>query len=353
MADGFDVEPAVGSPRELVAEGVQTETSRIPTRLFVYTERLLLAAGVLLLVALVQKMGVAIVWHDIWSVGYGFLFIVGQEFISYVANTFGWYYAFPGPRPRLPFPRLLAARLCGDVINGLTPTATVGGEFVRVRLLREQVESTKLWASVAVAKVSQTVAQLAFIVIGLMIVLDDTPLPEPLRRALLMGLSVFLLLVTLAVIMQRRGMTAAGLSLFGKLRIPVSQRVAESLRRLDEQISRVYANPSSFLLSVGGFLVGWMAGILEIYIILVFLDVPHRSWHLALTIEVFSVTIDALFFLVPAKAGTQEGGKVLIFKLLGLPPEKGLILGILRRLRDLSWSAVGLTLLSRYQLRQR
>ena len=73
----------------------------------------------------------------------------------------------------------------------------------------------------------------------------------------------------------------------------------------------------------------------------------------AVTIEVLSVAIDALLFFVPAKAGTQEGGKVLIFHLLGLDPAKGLALGIVRRLRELSWSMVGLIVLARHHARQR
>ena len=73
----------------------------------------------------------------------------------------------------------------------------------------------------------------------------------------------------------------------------------------------------------------------------------------AMTIEVLSVAIDALLFFVPAKAGTQEGGKVLIFQMLGLDPAKGLALGIIRRLRELSWSMVGLIVLARYHARTR
>jgi hypothetical protein len=77
------------------------------------------------------------------------------------------------------------------------------------------------------------------------------------------------------------------------------------------------------------------------------------TWGLAFTVEVLSVAIDALFFFVPAKAGVQEGGKALIFRLLGLDPAKGLVVGIVRRLRELTWSLAGLVVLARYQARKR
>jgi hypothetical protein len=72
-----------------------------------------------------------------------------------------------------------------------------------------------------------------------------------------------------------------------------------------------------------------------------------------LTVEVLSVAIDGMLFFVPAKAGTQEGGKVLIFTILGLDPAKGLALGIVRRIRELTWASIGLMILSRHQLSTR
>jgi hypothetical protein len=54
------------------------------------------------------------------------------------------------------------------------------------------------------------------------------------------------------------------------------------------------------------------------------------------------VTIDGILFFVPAKAGTQEGGKMLIFSLLGLDPAKGLSLAIARRIRELTWAGIAL-----------
>jgi hypothetical protein len=105
-------------------------------------------------------------------------------------------------------------------------------------------------------------------------------------------------------------------------------------------------------LSSTSFFVGWALGAVEIYLILWILGVPITA-HRALTIEALSVAIDGLLFFVPAKVGTQEGGKVLIFTILGLDPAKGLALGILRHIRELTWAMIGLLILSRQQLRSR
>ncbi|TPW18607.1 MAG: hypothetical protein FD126_3378, partial [Elusimicrobia bacterium] len=66
----------------------------------------------------------------------------------------------------------------------------------------------------------------------------------------------------------------------------------------------------------------------------------------ALTIELLSITIDGIFFMVPAKVGTQEGGKTAIFTALGLPPASGFAFGVVRHIRELAWAALGLYLCS-------
>ena len=150
---------------------------------------------------------------------------------------------------------------------------------------------------------------------------------------------------------QRRGMFAPLLRAAQWLGLP--QRAPDFTRRLqhlDEEIARFHGETrGAFLLSSASFAVGWALGVLEIYIILWLLGVPVTI-HRALTIEVLSVAIDGMLFFIPAKVGTQEGGKVLIFTVLALDPAKGLALGILRRIRELSWAAVGMLILSRQQL---
>ena len=85
-------------------------------------------------------------------------------------------------------------------------------------------------------------------------------------------------------------------------------------------------------------------GAAEIYLIL------HRvggavDWQTAVSLETGSVLIDGILFFVPAKAGTQEGGKVLLFAALGLNPARGLTLGIVRRIRELAYAGLGLVVL--------
>jgi putative membrane protein len=315
-------------------------------------ERLLLVAGVVLFVVLVRRLGVAAVWDNVRMIGWGFVIVLAQEGCSYVANTTGWRFAFPPPRPPVRFRQLLAARLAGEAINNLTPTATIGGEVVRGRMLEGIVDSSIAWASIAIAKLMQTFAQMGFVFLGLVLVVRQTPLPEGFERGLVIGLIVLTSGLLTGIVMQRRGLFGAAARTAGRFRIRVPERLLQQLASLDAEIARFYAAPGAFVMSVLGFFVGWCMGIVEVYVVLSCLDAGPTVTRAA-TIEVLSVAIDALLFFVPAKAGTQEGGKVLIFGLLGLDPAKGLALGIIRRLRELSWSMVGLIVLARHHARQR
>ena len=70
------------------------------------------------------------------------------------------------------------------------------------------------------------------------------------------------------------------------------------------------------------------------------------DWQTALALEIGSVLIDGILFFVPAKVGTQEGGKVLLFAMLGLDPARGLTVGVVRRIRELTYAGLGLAVLA-------
>jgi len=315
-------------------------------------ERLLLAAGIVLFVVLLYRLGPSTVWANLRMIRWGFLLVLAQEGVSYLLNTTGWRFAFPPPRPPVRFRHLLAARLGGEAINNLTPTATIGGEVVRGRMLEGVVDSSPAWASIAIAKLMQTFAQMGFVFLGLLIVVRGTPLPEGFERGLYIGLVVLTSGLLTGIFMQRRGLFSAAARVGGRIGIRIPARLAEQLKHLDAEIARFYAAPGAFVMSVLGFFGGWCMGVFEVYIVRHFLGIG-ASLSRAMTIEILSVALAALLLFVPAKAGTQEGGKVLIFQVLGLDPAKGLALGIVRRLRELSWSMVGLIVLARHHSRHR
>ena len=331
----------------LVDAGTPGGASRRGLRLL---DRGLLVVGLALFVGLLHHIGTRAVLENLRVAGWGIAAICLQELLAFGANTLGWWFAFPSPRPSISFVRLLAVRMAGDSINYLTPTATLGGEFVRVRLLRDRVATTAAVASVAIARVGQTVGQIAFIMVGLWLVIDEIVLPPALHRGLLLLVGVMVAAAVLLVVLQRRGAFAPLLRVLQSAGLArVSPGLERQLQRLDQMIAAFHATGGwAFACSSVCFFLGWAAGVLEVYLILFFLQVPVTVER-ALTIEVLSTMLDALLFFMPGTVGTQEGGKVLIFSVLGLDAAKGLSMGILRRIRQLVWAGIGLIIMWRLQ----
>jgi uncharacterized protein (TIRG00374 family) len=313
-----------------------------------FVERGMLVGGLVLFFVVFYEVGPGAVLLNIRLVGWGILLVVSQEILSYGCNTLGWWYAFPAPGPRVGFRRLMLARIAGDAVNYVTPTATLGGEFVRVRMLRKIAPATPVVASVAIAKLSQTIAQMGFIVAGLAIVLRATPLPTGVRQALFVSLTVMAAVSVPLFLAQRRGLSTPLVRVLTAVGFHRAARtVAARLERLDREIAAFHeAGTGNFVRSMACFFAGWSLGALEVALALFLLRIPITVERV-LAIEILSTTIDAILFFVPGKVGTQEGGKVLIFTMLGLDPAQGLSFAIMRRIREMVWAGVGLLILSR------
>jgi glycosyltransferase 2 family protein len=315
-------------------------------------EWLVLATGVVLFGVLLVRLGVDSVLANLWAVGWGIILIIAAEIPIFAANTLGWRAAFPRGSRAPSFGQLLPARIACDAANYLTPTATMGGEFVRVRMLQGEAPLASLVASVMVAKLTQTVGLVAFATLGLLLVIDDTRLPEETRWGIFAGLALFAAVLGGLVFLQQRGLLAPALRLLD--RGPLSRFLAPlrlPLERIDAEIAKVHnESKGRIFFSSASFALGFAGGIIETYLILWFFGVPV-SLALALTIEVLGVALNNLMFFVPLRAGVQEAGKVLVFSMLGLDPAQGLAAGVIYRIRELTWAFIGLAIMARFRLR--
>jgi hypothetical protein len=302
-----------------------------------------LALGLGLLGATVWQIGVDTLVHDLGVLGWGLVAVLLVETLNVLFNTCGWALAFPAGERTVGGLRLLAVRLAGDGVNYLTPSGTVGGEFLRIRLLDGAVPLGVRWASVGVAKLAQAVAQAVFVLLGLGLVLPHLTRVSREVAWLAGGGSALLVSLGLAWLL-RRGLWATVEGLAG--RIGLGRRVpagwAGPGRELDAAVGRLGRRRLAG--SLACFVLAWAVGAVEIYVILAWLGGPV-DWATALAVETGSVVIDGILFFVPAKVGTQEGGKVLIFAALGLSPARGLTVGVVRRIRELTYAGLGLVAL--------
>ncbi|MGH9399995.1 MAG: lysylphosphatidylglycerol synthase domain-containing protein [Thermoanaerobaculia bacterium] len=310
-------------------------------------QRVAFAAGVVLLCWLVFRIGPGIVLRSLAGVGWGFLLIVGLYGITVLANTASWRCMLPAQGRRVPLRALAPMLVAGDAVNAVTPTALVGGSLLRVSLLGQWISTPGALAAVGLAAMTQCVAQVLFVLSGLPVIL--TQVGDARLRSGMMILSAVLLFFLGAVLFlawsrapwRRLEGLLCRLGLFRRWWASGGARWRSFGT---EMLASLRSRPADFARSVGFAYIGWSVGVVETFLILRLLKAPV-DWSRAFSIEVLAVTIEGILFFVPAKMGTQEGGKVLIFRAMGLDPARGLALGLVRRVRELAWAAAGLCIL--------
>ena len=85
----------------------------------------------------------------------------------------------------------------------------------------------------------------------------------------------------------------------------------------------------------------WFVGAVEVWIALCALGIPG-GFPQAIVLEGVAQGVRSAMFFVPGALGIQEGGYVVVGRLLGIPAEMGLALALIRRVRELAFGIPGL-----------
>src|SRR5262249_54070165 len=102
-----------------------------------------------------------------------------------------------------------------------------------------------------------------------------------------------------------------------------------------------YFAPGRFLPACAIHLVMWFFGTLEAWVTFHLMGV-NVSVMEALAIDALGTSFRTLGFMVPAAAGVQEAGYVLVGLAFGLAPAQGIAFSLARRARDLAIGVPGL-----------
>ncbi len=316
-------------------------------------ETALLPLGVLALIVLIWQIGPderSQLVQLMGTVKWWFLAIVLQEIVAHAANTAGLLACLPLDRPKLGFLYTFAARLAGEGVNATMPTATVGGELLKISLLSRRAPGSRVTAGISAAYASQALAQMLFTAAALPLALPALVLPPELagfKWLIVVFVGGGLVATYFFANVTRHGTFERvhglfrwiGLGKKGSRTHEVTTRIDDAARDAKE------ASPLGFMVSVIYFFVGWAWGVVEVALVFYACGQPVDLVK-CLAIESLSSFVDAVFFFVPGQMGTREIGLVGIVRGLGLNPALGLSLGLVRRGRVLAWAAVGIVCLA-------
>jgi uncharacterized protein (TIRG00374 family) len=311
--------------------------------------RWFLAGGLLLFLILVWRVGPGAIGQVLWKAGWALPLVFVPYVLVIACEALGWRLAFPADHHSLRFQDLVRLTVASKSVQLLTPSITQAGEFMKVHLLRMTGVKVDIGAaSVVVAKIAITIAELLFIGFGLTFALCYMTVEPIIAMSVAMGIVVMGVGVVVVLVWQRIG-------LFRPL-IWVSRRIGalaafvgrhEKLLSSTENIVREHLGEKRrFGFSCLWFFMGWAAGIVEAWAFLGILGLPY-DMSSAILIQVWSVIVTRLTTFIPGNLGAHEAGIVMVFSFLGFSPEGAMAFAILRRVRQLGWIAVGLAYLAK------
>lgn len=299
-----------------------------------------------------RRFGWTDVWHYVRLAGWGLVLTVTLEAFARLANTLGWRATIDHCPPDLGFGELFAARIAGEAVDYVTPSAQIGGQFVMAMMVRRRLRMAVGLATVIVASLAEMLGQVSFIAGGIAVVLPFEAEFHHLLWPALGGLGLAMALAAGFFYVQlKRPFSHLWRA---AVRLDLSHINNEEVRAAaadaDAQLLEFYAHHRWRMAAAClCYLFAWSLGPIEIYILLVLLHQP-ASWEIALLVEVLGQLIERATFMIPAKLVSQEGGKALVMAMLGYPADMGFAVGLLRRFKEMVWVMFGLLSLTLHRL---
>ena len=300
--------------------------------------------GLLLFAYFVRRAGVSAILAGIQRLGFGFLLILAISAVRQVARSLAWTRCFEEPY-KLRFRDAFAARVMGDALGNIIPLASVAvSEPSKAAFVTHRVPLMASLAALALENIFYSLSVILLIFSGTAALLLSFSLPKPLRYASIGALAVTLVIAPLGylVIRSRWKFLSGLMSFLAKVGIARAQT-------LEDRIYGFYDRHSNRLISIFLCEVCFhLAGIAEIYVTLSFIsDVVKPTLLTAFILESVNRIINVAFKFMPFRLGVDEAGTGMLAKALGFTPAIGATLAIVRKARDLFWTAVGVVLIIR------
>jgi uncharacterized membrane protein YbhN (UPF0104 family) len=291
-----------------------------------------------------RRFGLAQIFDYLRLGAWGLGLTVALESFARAANTLGWRVTIADYPRNLSFAELFSARIAGEAIDYVTPTAQLGGQPVMASMVRRKLSMAIGLATVAIAALAEAIGQIGFVCLALIITLPLEAKVHSLFWAVLGGLAIAIGLVCGFLFVQMRQPFSHLLqAASGLMPLLKDSEMKDGAAQADAVLSDFYAHHWIRLLGSSlCYLLAWSMGPVEIYILLRLLHQPAPIL-VALLVEALGLLIERATFLIPAKLVSQEGGKALILATLGYPAGIGFVVGLLRRIKELAWVLLGLT----------
>ncbi|NCI51874.1 flippase-like domain-containing protein [Sediminibacterium roseum] len=317
-----------------------------------------LLIGIATLGYMIHVIGYDVIWHNILKTGWWFIPITGIWLIVYIFNALAFRIIIHEPglkESNIPFLTVLRITISGYAINYITPFVALGGEPYRIMELKKFVGTNKATSSVLLYGLMHMFSHLIFWLLSIILIIFIVPLDN----MLLFGCGIAFLIGILVMLwflkVYKNGFTISTFRLLQRIPYvrrwakPFAEAKAASLAEIDEQIRILYTErKTAFYNSLILEILSRIVTCLEIYFAALAIGL-NMSFMDSLIISSASSLFANLIFFLPMQLGTREGGLVLALKSMRFPGDSGIFIGLITRVRELVWIAIGLMLIKTFR----
>ena len=246
--------------------------------------------------------------------------------------------------------RLYGARIAGEALNSVTPFVDVGGEPLKVYLIRKSGA-----ASIAEAVTAVCMSRVAYVLSEILAILILLPAVwrGPFARVgwvLALGAVFSCVYAALLIAAQTRGAIRAVPRILDglKKRGLDSKEEPDVWKRVDGELRGFYArHPADFAVCVFWNTLGWVTGLFEVWVVFVLLKIPAGLLE-AYVLQMCLEATKSLSFYIPGNVGSQELGLAYAAEQLGHSTADGIALSVMKRFRHFFWFAAGMLVWARW-----
>ena len=271
--------------------------------------------GAAALVYTVATIGIDNVQHAFGRIGWGFVAILLISGLREATRAVAWTQTFTGT-DRLPIADALRARLAGEALSALLPMGFLVGEPTKAQHVDHRMPFATAFSALML--------EFAFYSASL---------------ALLLGAALLALVPGVAVL-------GAGIVVGRTPALTRVRSVLEPLRRFAIEQPRRAVTIATLEAAYHAL------GIAEAYVTLGFLTPSGATWAAAVLLETVNRAVTIVFKMIPMRIGVDEAGAAILARHLAIGPAAGVMLALVRKVRVLFWSTLGLLVIAVRAIRQ-
>lgn len=308
--------------------------------------------GVVLFVYFVEKAGLREIAGGIKRLGAGFLLVFLIAGIRFAVRALAWMRCFEAPY-KLRFRDAFKTFVTSDAVGNIAgPLNMVVAEPAKAAFVRDRVPLVPAVSAIAVELLFYTLSVALVIFAGALTLLLNFSLPKILRIASIGALLAVVVLLPLAYRAMRRQIKFVSGALKSLERRGVGQKwIAKAHPRasaVEDKIYSFYAENSSRFLSILLLECCFhVAGVAEIYVVLLFISDTPPTLLTAFALEWINRLVNVVFKPVPLRIGVDEAVTGFLTGALHFGTGIGVTLAIIRKARVIAWAAIGVMFLVR------